>query len=181
MKWVGKSVPKIDGVAIATGKPLYTEDLVVPGTLTVKLLRSPHAFARIRSIDAAAAKALPGVECVLTHQDVPQVRFTTAGQSYPEPSPYDRLILDQWVRYVGDEVAIVAAVDERTALTALELIKVDYEVLEPVLDLDTAIDHRSVVHPENDLTCNFPIGLERERNIASSHTSEYGDVEAELA
>ena len=180
MKWVGKSVPKIDGVAIATGKPLYTEDLVVPGTLTVKLLRSPHAFARIRSIDTAAAKALPGVECVLTYRDVPQVRFTTAGQSYPEPSPYDRLILDQWVRYVGDEVAIVAAVDERTALTALDLIKVDYEVLEPVLDLDTAIDHPSVVHPENDLTCNFPIGLERERNIASSHTSEYGDVEAEL-
>ena len=84
------------------------------------------------------------------------------------------------MRYVGDEVAIVAAVDERTALTALDLIKVDYEVLEPVLDLDTAIDHPSVVHPENDLTCNFPIGLERERNIASSHNSEYGDVEAEL-
>ena len=181
MKWVGKSVPKIDGVAIATGKPLYTEDLVVPGTLTVKLLRSPHAFARIRSIDTAAAKAMPGVECVLTYQDVPQVRFTIAGQSYPEPSPYDRLILDQWVRYVGDEVAIVAAIDEKTALAALDLIKVDYEVLEPVLDLDTAIDHPSVVHPEHDLFCNFPIGLERERNIASSHTSEYGDVEAELA
>ena len=181
MKWVGKSVAKIDGVAIATGKPLYTEDLTVPGTLTVKLLRSPHAFARIRSIDTAAAKALEGVECVLTYQDVPQVRFTKAGQSYPEPSPYDRLILDQWVRYVGDEVAIVAAIDEKTALKALELIKVDYEVLEPVLDLESAIDHPSVVHPENDLHCNFPIGLEKDRNIASSHTSEYGDVEAELS
>ena len=181
MKWVGKSVAKIDGVAIATGKPLYTEDLTVPGTLTVKLLRSPHAFARIRSIDTAAAKALEGVECVLTYQDVPQVRFTKAGQSYPEPSPYDRLILDQWVRYVGDEVAIVATIDEKTALKALELIKVDYEVLEPVLDLESAIDHPSVVHPENDLHCNFPIGLEKDRNIASSHTSEYGDVEAELS
>ncbi|MHC1758414.1 MAG: xanthine dehydrogenase family protein molybdopterin-binding subunit [Negativicutes bacterium] len=181
MKWVGKSVAKIDGVAIATGKPLYTEDLIVPGTLTVKLLRSPHAFARITSIDAAAARALEGVECVLTYQDVPQVRFTTAGQSYPEPSPYDRLILDQWVRYVGDEVAIVAAVDEKTALKAMELIKVDYEVLKPVLDLATAIDHPAVVHPEDDLHCNFPIGLEKDRNIASSHTSEYGDVEAELS
>lgn len=181
MKWVGKNVAKIDGVSIATGKPLYTEDLVVPGTLTVKLLRSPHAFARIQSIDASAAVNLPGVECVLTYNDVPQIRFTKAGQSYPEPSPYDRLILDRWVRYVGDEVAIVAAVDEKTALAALELIRVEYEVLEPVLDLDTAIDHPSIVHPEPDLHCNFPIGLENERNIASSYSAEYGDVEAELA
>ncbi len=181
MKWVGRSVSKIDGVAIATGKPLYTEDLTVPGTLVVKLLRSPHAFARIKSIDVAAAKQRVGVECVLTHQDVPQVRFTKAGQSFPEPSPYDRLILDPIVRYVGDEVAIVAAVDEKTALAALDLIKVEYEVFAPVLDLSTAIDHPSVVHPETDLHCNFPIGLEQQRNIAASHTVEVGDLEAELS
>ena len=181
MKWVGKSVPKIDGVAIATGKPLYTEDMVVGGALTVKLLRSPHAFARIKTIDTVAARALAGVECVLTFQDVPKVRFTTAGQSFPEPSPYDRLILDEWVRYVGDEVAIVAAVDEKTAIAAMDLIRVEYEVLEPVLDLATAIDHASVVHPENDLHCNVPIGLEKDRNIASTYTVEYGDIEGELA
>ena len=181
MKWVGKNVSKIDGVAIATGKPLYTEDLTVPGTLVVKLLRSPHAFARITAIDTDAAKALAGVECVLTHQDVPQVRYSNAGQSFPEPSPYDRLILDPIVRYVGDEVAIVAAVDEKTALAALDLIKVEYEVFAPVLDLSTAIDHPSVVHPETDLHCNFPIGLEQQRNIAASHTVEVGNLEAELA
>lgn len=181
MKWVGKSVPKIDAIAIATGKPLYTEDLVTPGTLVVKLLRSPHAFARIVSIDTAAAQAMPGVECVLTYKDVPGVRFTNAGQSYPEPSPYDRLILDELVRYVGDEVAIVAALDEKTALRAIELIQVKYEILEPVLDMAQAIDHRSVVHPESDLHCNFPIGNEKDRNIASSHKIEIGDVEAELA
>ena len=181
MEWVGKSVAKIDGIAIATGKPLYTEDLVPPGALTLKVLRSPHAFARIKSMDVEAAKSLEGVECVLTYKDVPQVRFTKAGQSYPEPSPYDRLILDQWVRYVGDEVAIVAAVDEKTAVKARDLIRVEYEVLEPVLDLATAIDHPSVIHPESDLHCNFPIGLERERNIASTHVSEYGDIEGELA
>ena len=181
MKWVGKNVSKIDGVAIATGKPLYTEDLTVPGTLVVKLLRSPHAFARITAIDTDAAKALAGVECVLTHQDVPQVRYSNAGQSFPEPSPYDRLILDPIVRYVGDEVAIVAAVDEKTALAALDLIKVEYEVFAPVLDLSTAIDHPSVVHPETDLHCNFPIGLEQQRNIAASHTVEVGDLEAELS
>lgn len=181
MKWVGQSIAKIDGVAIATGKPLYTEDMVVPGTLIVKLLRSPHAFARIKMIDVTAAKQLAGVECVLTHQDVPQIRFSKAGQSFPEPSPYDRLILDPLVRYVGDEVAIVAAVDERTAVAALGLIKVEYEVFSPVLDLSTAIDNPTIVHPEIDLTCNFPIGMEQSRNIASSHTVEVGDLEAELA
>ena len=181
MKWVGKSVPKIDGVAIATGKPLYTEDLVPANALIVKILRSPHAFARVRSIDASAARSLAGVECVLTHQDVPKVRFSKAGQSYPEPSPYDRLILDELVRYVGDEVAIVAAVDERTARHALELLHVEYDVYKPVLDMDKAIGHQSVVHPEADFHCNFPIGSEPSRNIASSHVSEFGDVEAELS
>jgi probable selenate reductase molybdenum-binding subunit len=181
MKWVGSSVAKIDGVAIATGKPLYTDDLVVPGTLIVKLLRSPHAFARIIRIDASVAQKLPGVECVLTYQDVPKIRFTKAGQSFPEPSPYDRLILDSLVRYVGDEVAIVAADDEKTALDALALIQVEYDVLSPVLDISSAIDNPSIVHPEPDLFCNFPIGMEQRRNIASSHSVEIGDIEAELA
>lgn len=180
MNWVGKSVSKIDGVAIATGKPLYTDDLVMPGTLVVKLLRSAHAFARIKSIDVEAATQMHGVECVLTYKDVPQVRFTSAGQSFPEPSPYDRLILDPIVRYVGDEVAIVAAVDEKTALAALELIKVEYEVFEPVLELASAINHSSIVHSESDLYCNFPIGMEQHRNIAASHSVEAGDLETEM-
>lgn len=181
MKWVGKSVAKIDGVAIATGKPLYTDDLVLPGSLTVKLLRSPHAFARILSIDVAKARTIPGVHCVLTYRDVPDVRFTKAGQTYPEPSPYDRLILDPIVRYVGDEVAIVAAVDEQTAEAALEAIQVEYELYPPVLELSKAIDHPSVVHPEETLICNFSIGMDQKRNIASSHTVEEGDIETEFA
>lgn len=181
MKFVGKGVAKLDGMAIATGKPLYTEDLAPAGALVVKVLHSPHASALIRSIDASAAAALEGVVCVLTHKDVPGVRFTLAGQSYPEPSPYDRLILEDRVRYVGDEVAVVAAVDERTASQALALIKVEYEVLEPVLDFEQAIGHRSVVHPEADLHCNYDIGLDRQQNIATSHKTEVGDVEAELA
>lgn len=181
MKWVGKSIPKIDGIAIATGKPLYTEDLAPVNALTVKMLRSPHAFARIREIDISAAKELPGVECILTYRDVPDIRFTIAGQTYPEPSPYDRLILENLVRYVGDEVAIVAAIDEATARAAMELIRVDYEVLSPVLDLDTAIGNPSVVHPEGDFHCNFPIGADPARNIAASHVAEFGDVEAEMS
>ncbi len=180
MNYVGKSVPKIDGMAIATGKPVYTDDLASKDALVVKILRSPHAFARIKAIDVSGAKELDGVECVLTYKDVPNERFTIAGQSYPEPSPYDRLILEDIVRYVGDEVAIVAAKDEVTAQKALKLIKVDYEVFEPVLDFEEAIGHESIVHPENDLHCNYDIGLVQEKNIVATHKVEVGNVEEEL-
>jgi len=180
MKIVGTSIGKLDGMAISTGKPVYTDDLVMPNTLVVKLLRSPHAFAKITAIDTTKAEKIPGVECILTYKDVPHVRFSVAGQSYPEPSPYDRLILDQTVRYVGDEVAIIAAVDEKTAFTAMKLIKVEYEVFEPVLDFETAQGHTSIVHPEEDLHCNFDIGMCQEKNIVSSQNVEFGDVEEEL-
>jgi len=180
MNSIGKSIPKIDGMAIATGKPVYTEDLAIRDALVVKLLRSPYAFARIKSIDTSKAKSLDGVECILTYKDVPDVRFTLAGQSYPEPSPYDRLILEEIVRYVGDEVAIIAAVDEETAEKAMRLIKVDYEVFEPVIDFEKAIDHNSIVHPEIDVHCNFDIGMQKDRNIVSSQKVEIGDVEDEL-
>jgi len=180
MKSVGQSVRKIDGMAIAMGKPVYTEDLAMSNALVVKILRSPHAYAKITSIDISKAESLEGVECILTYKDVPNKRFTLAGQSYPEPSPYDRLILDQIVRYVGDEVAIIAAVDEKTALLAMNKIKVEYEVMEPVLDFEQAIGHSSVVHPEEDLSCNFDIGLQKDKNITSSCHEEVGDVEEEF-
>lgn len=180
MKIVGKGIAKIDGMAIATGKPVYTDDLAVSNALVVKILRSPHAFAKIKSIDVSKAEKLSGVECIFTYKDVPNIRYTSAGQSYPEPSPYDRLILDEIVRYAGDEVAIIAAVDEKTALQAMNLIKVEYEVFEPVLDFEKAQGHTSIVHPEDDLHCNIDIGMKKEKNIASSHKVEVGDVEEEL-
>ncbi|OGO79410.1 MAG: aldehyde oxidase [Clostridiales bacterium GWB2_37_7] len=180
MSLVGKSIPKIDGMAIATGKPVYTEDMAPPNALVVKLLRSPHAFARIKSIDTSKAESIENVECIFTHKDVPKCRFTLAGQSYPEPSPYDRLILDEIVRYAGDEVAIIAAADEETAEKAMKLIKVDYEVFEPVLDFEKAIDHPSIIHQETDLHCNFDIGMQQERNIVSCQKVEVGNVEEEL-
>ncbi|MDF2672489.1 MAG: aldehyde oxidase, partial [Clostridiales bacterium] len=180
MKVVGKGVAKLDGMAIATGKPVYTEDLAVANTLIVKILRSPHAFARIKAIDTKRAEEIEGVECILTYKDVPNTRFTLAGQSYPEPSPYDSLILDPIVRYVGDEVAIIAAVDEKIALKAMKLIKVDYEIFEPVLDFEKAVGHKSIVHPEEDVHCNFDIGMDKEKNIAATQKIEKGDVEEEL-
>lgn len=180
MDIIGKSLPKIDAIAIVTGKPVYTDDLVMDNALIVKILRSPHAFAEIKAIDTSEAQKIQGVECILTYRDVPQVRFTVAGQSYPEPSPYDRLILDKRVRYVGDAVAIIAAVDEKTALKAMSLIKVDYEIFEPVLDFETAQGHSSVVHPEDDSYSHFDFGMNKETNTLTSHKVEVGDVEQEL-
>lgn len=181
MRVINKGIPKIDGIDIATGKAVYTDDLSSNNALVIKILRSPHAFARIKSINTERAQEVPGVECILTYKDVPGVRFTLAGQSYPEPSPYDRLILDEYVRYVGDEVAIIAAVDEKTALKALKLVEVEYEVFEPVLDFEEAEGHPSIVHPEDDIHLNMDIGMNREKNIASSYKLEIGDVDSELA
>ncbi len=178
MGYVNKGIAKIDGMDIALGKPVYTDDICT-GALVVKILRSPHAYAKIRSIDVEKAKALSGVECVLTHEDVPKSKFTLAGQSYPEPSPYDRRILDEYVRYVGDEVAIVAAKDERTADRALGLIKVEYEVLEPVLDFETAEESSSKVHVDEPYV-SFDIGLRNHKNLAAGATMGYGDIEDEL-
>lgn len=181
MKIVGKDYAKIDGMALATGKPVYTEDLASKDALVIKILRSPHAYAKITSIDTSKAEQLDGVACVLTYKDVPSVRFTLAGQSYPELSPYDRLILDPIVRYVGDEVAIIAAVDEKIALKAMKLIKVNYEVFEPVLDFEKAIDHSAVVHTEKNIHCNVDIGMEQSRNIVCTSKVKFGNVEEELA
>ena len=180
MNIVGKGIAKIDGMSIATGKPVYTDDLAAKEALVVKILRSPHPYAIIEEIDTKRAMMVPGVECVLTYKDVPQNKFTLAGQSYPEPSPYDRLILDKTVRYVGDEVAIIAAKDEKTAIKAMKMIKVKYKVLNPVLDMEEAIDNETIVH-EGDIHCNFDIGMEKERNIVSKHLYEKGNVEEELS
>ena len=180
MNIVGKGIGKIDGMSIATGKPVYTDDLAAKEALVVKILRSPHPYAIIEEIDTKRAMMVPGVECVLTYKDVPQNKFTLAGQSFPEPSPYDRLILDKTVRYVGDEVAIIAAKDEKTAVKAMKMIKVKYNVLTPVLDMEKAIDNENIVHTE-DVHCNFDIGMERERNIVSKHLYEKGNIEEELS
>ncbi len=180
MKYVGKSFDKVDSKLILSGRSAYTEDFIPPNTLVIKVLRSPHPMAKIVAIDTTAALKIPGVEAVFTYKDVPKQRFTLAGQSVPEPSAYDSLILDQIVRYVGDEVALVVAVDEKTAMKAMPLIKVEYEVMEPVLDIHTAIDHPTVVHPEEDIFFNFPVGEDPKRNIACSYSRVVGDIEGEL-
>lgn len=180
MNKVKKSIPKIDGMGLLKGKKAYTMDFAPSDSLIVKILRSPYPFARIKSIDTKKAEKLPKVACVLTYKNVPRNIVTRAGQGYPEPSPHDKFILDEYVRYIGDEVAVVAAEDEDTAIEALKLIDVEYEVLEPVLDFEKAEGHSSIIHPEKQCHEMFPIGFNPSLNIAAEYNMHFGDVEKVL-
>ena len=178
---IHQPVRKKDAMQLLLGKPVYTDDVTPRDALVVKILRSPHANAIVREIDTAAALKVPGVAAIYTWQDVPHNRFTIAGQTYPEPSPYDRLILDRHVRFVGDAVAIVAAETEKAALRAMKIIKVQYEVLEAVLDPHTALDNPVLVHPEEDWVAPCPVGGDNRRNLIASDTNSSGDIDAVLA
>ncbi len=180
MKYVNYERPSIDGKGLMMGKPGYTDDLAEQNSLIVKVLRSPHAFARIKSIDKSKAEALEGVELVLTYEDFKRIPVTRAGQGYPEPSPHDKFVLDNFVRHVGDEVAAVAAIDRETAEKALELLVVDYEVLEPVLDFEKAYENKTIIHDEPEIHEMFPIGFEPKKNVAAAYLMHVGNVEKSL-
>lgn len=180
-KQVNKPVRKKDSMQLLLGKPVYMDDVTPKDALVVKLLRSPHANAIVKEVNASAALKIPGVVAIYTWEDVPRKRFTIAGQTYPEPSPYDRLILDRHVRFVGDAVAIIAAETEKAALLARKRIKVKYEVLEPVLDFCTAKDNPVLVHPEDDWYPPCPVGGDSKRNLVASEVNGDGDVDAVMA
>ena len=180
-KTVGKSIRKKDSMQLLLGKPVYTQDVVPGNALVVKLLRSPHPNAIVREINTVAAKKVPNVVDIYTWEDVPQTRFAIAGQTYPEPSPYDRLIIDRHVRFVGDVVAIIAAETEQAAEKAKKLIKVKYDLLEPVLDFRKAKDNATLVHPEEDWFPPCEVGGDNQRNLVASGQEEHGDVDGVLA
>ena len=172
---VGKSERKVDGRVLATGKPVFVADLQLPETLHIAILGSPHAHARIVRIDASVAEAMPGVACVLTHRNTPATRHTTAGQGFPEPSPYDTRMFEDKVRFVGDRVAAVAAESEEVALEALKAIEVEYEELTPVLSIDDALrDDAPVIHDEVDSTGIY----DASHNVVADVDIDVGDVEA---
>ncbi len=181
MRSVNQSFRKKDAMALVTGKPVYTGDLVDKNALVVKILHSPHANAMIDEINTSVAMKVPGIEAIYTYKDVPQKRFTMAGQTYPEPSPYDRLILDRHVRFHGDAVAIVAGENEKAVDRALKLVKVKYQVLSAVSDFRTAKDNPVLVHPEDNWIANCPVGADNKRNLCAQASDEYGDIEAVLA
>ena len=181
LKIVGQPVRKKDAMSLLLGKPAYVDDVTPQNCLVVKVLRSPHAHALIEEINTDVAQKVPGVVAVYTYKDVPQKRFTMAGQTYPEPSPYDRLILDQRVRFVGDAVAIVAAEDEEAADKALKLIKVKYQVLEAVLDPHEALDGPILVHSEDNWRSLCPVGADNKRNLCASEVCSDGDVDDVLS
>lgn len=178
---INQPVRKKDSMQLLLGKPVYVEDIAPKDALAVKLLRSPHANAIVEEINVSIAKKVPGVVDVYTWEDVPKQRFAIAGQTYPEPSPYDRLILDRHVRFAGDVVAIIAAENEKAALKAMKLIKVKYKILEPVLDFHQAKDNEILVHPEEDWLAQVPVGGDARRNLVASEISGDGDVDAVIA
>lgn len=177
---IHKSVRKKDSMQLLLGKPVYTDDITGPA-LVVKLLRSPHANAIVEEIHTEIAKKIPGVVDIYTWEDVPKTRFAIAGQTYPEPSPYDWLIIDRHVRFVGDVVAIIAAEDEKAACKAMKLVKVKYNVLEPVLDFHKAKDNPVLVHPEDDWYPPVDVGGDAKRNVIAHELSGDGDVDAVIS
>ena len=176
-KAVNKSFRKKDSMQLLHGKPVYTADVTPDDALIVKILRSPHANAIVKSIKTDTAKKVPGVVDIYTWEDVPKNRFAIAGQTYPEMSPYDRLIIDRHVRFAGDAVAIIAAEDEKSALKAMRMIKVEYDVLDAVLDFRTALDNPALVHPEDDWFPPVQVGGDPKRNLVASDCESHGDVD----
>ena len=183
MKTVNQPVRKKDAMQLVTGQPVYMDDVIPQDCLIVKLLRSPHANAIVQEIDTSRALLVPGIEAIYTWKDVDQQgrRYTQAGQTYPEPSPYDRLVIDRHVRFAGDVVAILAGKDEKCVDKAMKLIKVRYEVLPAVLDYHTALDNPVLVHPEENWESLAPVGADNKRNLCAHDESGAGDIEAVLA
>jgi len=178
LRVVGRPEPKVDGVKLAAGRPAFTDDVKLEGMLVGALLTSPHAHACIKRIDASRARALPGVHAVLTHQDLPRVKYASGGQSYPQPPPYDQVSLDDKVRHVGDRVAVVAAETPELAQRALGLIEVEYEVLPHVLDPEAAMrEGAPVIHDEPDTESIY----DAQRNVVHHIVAEGGDREAQWA
>ncbi len=177
---VGKPEPKVDAVKLVQGKPAFAADIEMRGLLYAKVLHSPHAHARIKRIDATKARSLPGVAAVLTHEDIPRVPYSTAGQSHPIPGPLDCFSLDNKVRFVGDRVAFVAAESPEVAEKALSLIDVEYEVLPAILDTREAMKPGApIIHDEPDYV-NFAHS-DPKRNLAAEIRIDIGDVEKGFA
>ncbi|MYQ36947.1 CO or xanthine dehydrogenase, Mo-binding subunit [Streptomyces sp. LamerLS-316] len=176
---VGRSLPAPAGPQVVTGTARYTFDIDVPGLLHMKLLRSPHAHARIVAIDTSVALRVPGVHAVLTHHDAPARHFSTARHEHPEEDPDDTRVLDDTVRHVGQRVAAVVADSEAAAEEGCRRVEVTYEVLPAVLDPEEAmLPGAPVVHDKDAATARIARPGD---NVVGEVHGEVGDVEAGFA
>ncbi len=200
---VGKAAGKVDGPYLARGGHAFVDDFVQPGSCVLKMLRSPHAHAIVKKVDVSKALALPGVVFIGTKDNCPDVWYGSAGQGFPEPSPYDRKMFGDKVLHVGDRVAAVVAETEAAAVEAMALIDVEYEVLQPVLSIEQAqAEGAPIVHdaeisyvvgapPDLDnskatpeggkIIYQFPIHGDPHRNLAASVSGGIGDLEKGFA
>ncbi|HEX6109651.1 MAG TPA: hypothetical protein VFZ02_09590, partial [Ktedonobacteraceae bacterium] len=182
---VGQNERRVDARPLVTGAPVYAAEFEQPNMLHARILHSPHAHANIRSIDKSKALALPGVRAVLTHEDLPRVAHSTAGQPYPESSPYDAYLLDSRVRYVGDWVAFVAAETPAIAEEAIDLIEVEYEILLAVFDpLEAMLESAPQLHEPDTTHPNtgkhFGDIYDATHNIAAHEVIMHGDFDAAM-
>ncbi|MDA8426554.1 MAG: molybdopterin-dependent oxidoreductase [Treponema sp.] len=203
LRHVGKDREKVDAAGLARGERAFVEDRLDSGACHLKMLGSPHAHAWITSIDTAKAEAMPGVVAILTHLNCPERMYTTAGQGFPEPSPYDQRMFPKKVRHVGDRVAAVLAESPEEAEAAAAAIEVEYEILKPVLSIAEAkapgaqVIHSGAVSyvaggpPEgasvegddrdDPVIYQFPLHSDPHRNLAASAADGIGDIEAGFA
>lgn len=174
---VNHSLTKIDAMGLVCGVQKYVADVDIPNMLHVKILGSIYAHAELLDIDTKEALKVKGVVAIYTHKDVPRVPRTTAGQGFPEPSPYDTCLLDNKVRFVGDRVAIVAAETLEAAEEACTRIKVQYKILKPVFDAEKAMDKGApVIHDQKDCRVPIPVFYDPKHNHCSHVETAVGDV-----
>lgn len=175
---VGKLTPKVDAEQLVRAEDAFVEDYVAPDALHLYILRSPHPHAEIVSIDTSEAEKMPGVEYILTHEKCPKTWYTQAGQSFPEPSPYDYQVISNKMRFIGDRVAAVAATSLELARKAAEKIKVEYKLLPAVFSIEEAAKEGAPLIHDRDLSLDpIDIGGDPQRNIVARTSGGLGDVE----
>lgn len=173
---VGKPEKKVDSLSLATGSSKFVDDFELIDALHCKLVYSPYAYAEILDIDDSTVRAVEGVVDVLHYKNVKQILHTSAGQGFPEPSPYDCLIFDSTMRFVGDRVAMIVADSEKIAEQAVKLLDVKYKILEPLFDPERSMDPMS---PKlHDASHAYPIGAkyDADRNLAAEVEISFGDM-----
>ena len=176
-KYVNKPIEKIDGLALVTGNEQYTDDFDFENMLYVSIMHTGFAHAVIEDLDDSAAHKIPGVAEVLSYKNVNQILYTTAGQGFPEPSPYDTVLFGNTMRYVGDNVCAVAAESKEIADAALKKIKVKYKRLKPILDFEKAEDSKVIIHKDDGAFPKIPVYYDASKNMPSKVEADVGNFD----